>query len=221
MSNITNNIHNIRQQIHALQQTPVTLLAVSKGRSTTEIEQAHRENITHFGENYLQEALPKIATLSSKSITWHFIGRLQRNKCRKIAANFAWVQTVDSLEKAELLNMHRPAHLAALNVCLQINIDKDPQKAGILATDALHLAQQLQTLPQLKLRGLMTMTKNTADSNAIHTAYQQMHQLFQQINANGIAIDTLSMGMSNDYLLAIKAGATLIRVGRQIFQDKD
>ena len=192
----------------------VLLLAVSKTHPATAIEAAFHAGQRHFGENYLQEAVAKIAALAHLPLCWHFIGPLQSNKTGAVAAHFDWVHTVDRVKIAERLNQQRPSDLPPLNICIQVNIDREPSKSGCLPEAAAALCQQVMSLPGLNLRGLMSIPRpgNSAD------AFRRVAQLQQQIaDATGLAPDTLSMGMSDDLPEAIAAGATIVRVGTAIF----
>ena len=195
----------------------VDIIAVSKTHSIAEIEEAMKAGIQNFGENKVQEALPKIAALSQSSIVWHFIGTVQSNKTRHIAEQFSWVHSLDNVHLAERLNEQRPAHLSPLNVCLQINIDSDPNKRGVLLTEVESVATYLQRLPLLRFRGLMTVLEHHRDSEKTRSSYQKMSRVYNELLEQGYELDTLSMGMSNDYELAISAGATMVRIGTAIF----
>ena len=195
----------------------VTLVAVSKGQTAAAIETVARGGVEHFGENYLQEALEKIATLQALELTWHFIGRIQTNKTRAIAENFAWVHTVDRLKVAERLAAQRPFHAPPLNVCLQVHIGGEDSKGGVEPALLAELATAVQGLPQLQLRGLMSMPPPESDAARQRHWLVETKRLFDQLNERGFALDTLSMGMSADFETAIEAGSTLVRVGSAIF----
>ncbi len=195
----------------------VTLLAVSKGHTAARVRAALALGLTEFGENYVSEAVPKIAALSGSAARWHFIGRLQSNKTRPVAQHFAWVHGIDRLHIAERLAAQRPHHAPPLNVCLQVRVADDPDKGGV-DPDALHgLAQQVAALPRLQLRGLMTMLPHQLAQPSQHAAFARLRQLGESLRADGIALDTLSMGMSDDMDAAIAEGATLIRIGTALF----
>lgn len=197
------------------------LLAVSKTRSAAEIRALHALGVTDFGENYLQEALPKIIALAGLPITWHLIGPLQSNKTRDVAAHFAWVHSLDREKVARRLNDQRPAHLPPLNVCLQVNIDGEDGKSGVNPEDLAALASAVLTLPRLRLRGLMAIPRPGQpddDSNAFARLATTMQVLAGTIP--GLAagpFDTLSMGMSDDFEAAIAHGATWVRIGTALF----
>lgn len=193
----------------------VTLLAVSKQQSIEAITELYQQGQRAFGENYLQEALSKIEALKHLTIEWHFIGHIQRNKTKKIAEHFAWVQSVDSELIAKRLNEARPDRLPPLNICLEVNVDNEPNKSGVTLDAVLPLAKVCLTLPKLRLRGLMAIPK--ANTNPEH-AFQTLRETYDTLNQLGFSLDTLSMGMSADYELAIKAGSTMVRLGTALFQ---
>lgn len=195
----------------------VTLLAVSKGQSVAAIDSAARAGIEHFGENFLQESLPKIEVLAGRELTWHFIGRLQANKTRPVAENFAWVHGVDRLKIAERLSAQRPYHAPPLNVCLQLHLGGEASKGGVPAVEMQSLARAVRGLPQLKLRGLMCMPPAEAQEERQRGWFREARQLFEYLNEHGLGLDTLSMGTSADYPAAIAEGATIVRVGTAIF----
>lgn len=195
----------------------VSLLAVSKKQSADKIREAYAAGQRAFGENYLQEALQKMQSLADLKIEWHFIGPIQSNKTKKIAEHFHWVQSVDSLKIAQRLNDQRPDHLPPLNICLEINISGEASKSGVAPHEAAALATACRELPRLKLRGLMTIP---ASGNAARQQFHLMFELFQQLNLAGHALDTLSMGMSDDYEAAIAEGSTLVRIGTALFGER-
>ena len=199
----------------------VTLVAVSKGHQAELISAAARLGITDFGENYLQEALPKIAALREAPLVWHFLGRLQANKTRPVAEHFDWVHGLDRLRIAERLSQQR-SHLASpLNVCLQVNIAQDDKKAGVAPADVAPLAAAVASLPHLRLRGLMCMLPAGLDTPARRDAYSRLRQLLVTLRTSHPELDTLSMGMSGDFSDAILEGATMVRVGTAIFGPRD
>jgi pyridoxal phosphate enzyme (YggS family) len=199
----------------------VTLLAVSKGQSTAAIDAASRAGIENFGENFLQECLPKIAELSGREITWHFIGRLQANKTRPVAENFAWVHAIDRIKIAERLSSQRPFHAPPLNVCLQLNVGGEASKGGVEAGEIRALAQAVAVLPRLKLRGLMCMPPAETSVERQRHWFRETRLLFDSLNEQGFGLDTLSMGTSADFEAAIAEGSTLVRVGTAIFGPRD
>jgi pyridoxal phosphate enzyme (YggS family) len=227
---IKNNISSIQKRLQQAAsdagRTPneVLLLAVSKTRTSTQIKAALAAGITSFGENYLQEALEKIDQLSSAELDWHFIGPLQSNKTRLAAENFSWIHSVDRLKIAQRLSDQRPSTMAPLNLCLQINIDNEPSKSGFSAQQALAAAADIANLPNVKLRGLMAIPQSRTDLKAQRTPFIKLRQLKDQINSlldNSQKLDTLSMGMSGDMDAAILEGATIVRVGTDIFGPRD
>ena len=201
----------------------VSLLAVSKTFGPEAVQAAWAAGQTAFGENYIQEAVQKITTLrqhplpGQPPLQWHCIGPIQSNKTRLVAEHFDWVHTVDRLKIAERLSEQRPPGLAPLQVCIQVNVDGGPTKSGVLPQDALALAQQVAALPGLRLRGLMSIPEPAPDFVAAVQVFMRVSALFDALNAQGLALDTLSMGMSADLEAAIHAGSTLVRVGSAIF----
>ncbi|CAL7963786.1 Pyridoxal phosphate homeostasis protein [Gammaproteobacteria bacterium] len=198
----------------------VALLAVSKAQPVEKIKAASIQGQTHFGESYLQEALVKIKELVNQNIIWHYIGRIQSNKAKLIAQNFSWVETVASLEIAELLNKHRSAHLLKLNICIQVNVSNDEKKAGVSRTEILPLAKKIAQLPRLKLRGLMTIPSYFKEFELQFKLFNELYLEFKNLQNHSIDVDTLSMGMSSDFEAAIAAGATIVRVGSAIFGER-
>ena len=199
----------------------VTLLAVSKGQSAAAIDSAARAGVEHFGENFLQESLPKIESLAGRELTWHFIGRLQANKTRPVAEQFAWVHGVDRLKIAERLSAQRPYHAPALNVCLQLHVGGEASKGGVEAADVRELARAVRELPNLALRGLMCMPPAESDEARQRAWFREARQVFDYLNEHGHRLDTLSMGTSADFPAAIAEGATIVRVGTAIFGPRD
>ena len=195
------------------------LIAVSKRHPAEAIRAAHAAGLTDFGENYLQEAVPKIQSLADLPLSWHYIGRIQSNKTQQIARHFAWVHTVDRRKIAERLAQARQAAelREPLNICLQVNIDADPNKAGITPADLGPLAEQVATCEGLTCRGLMTILDPAAEPAS---SFAAMNDLFEA-HGNDYGWDTLSMGMSGDYHAAIAAGATQVRIGTAIFGARD
>ncbi len=195
----------------------VTLLAVSKAQPPEMIAAAAAAGVREFGESYLAEALAKIAALQDAGLTWHFVGRVQANKTREIAANFAWVHALDRLKVAERLAAQRPAAAAPLNVCLQVNLAAEASKAGVTPQELPGLAAQVAQLPRLKLRGLMCLPPHESDPARQRHWFAQLRELRDGLNAAGAGLDTLSMGMSDDFEAAIQEGATLVRLGTVLF----
>jgi PLP dependent protein len=195
----------------------VRLLAVSKTFAASAVQAAYDAGQTAFGENYVQEALDKMAQLAHLPLQWHCIGPLQSNKTRAVATHFQWVHTVDRFKIAQRLSEQRPAHLPALQVCIQVNIDGGVNKSGIAPDETLALAQALRLLPRLELRGLMCIPEPAIDFVAAKAIYIRARALFDALNAAGVPLDTLSMGMSGDWAAAVHGGSTLVRLGSAIF----
>jgi hypothetical protein len=195
----------------------VTLLAVSKGQSSAAIDSAARAGLEHFGENFLQESLPKMAALAGLDLTWHFIGRLQANKTRPVAESFAWVHAVDRARIAARLSAQRPFHAAALNVCLQLNVGGETSKGGVESSQIRDLAREVAALPGLRLRGLMCMPPAESEVARQRAWFRETRQVFDHLNEHGFGLDTLSMGTSADFEAAIAEGATMVRIGTAIF----
>ena len=206
---INANFAHVQQRIQQAAQTwqrdssNIQLLAVSKTQPVSAVQAAWVLGQRHFGENYLQDALNKIQALSEQDIIWHYIGAIQSNKTRPIAENFAWVETLASLKHAERLAKQRPPELPPLNVCLQVNISQDPNKSGIPANACLALAKAIKPLPQLRLRGLMTLPTQSDDFASQRQVFHALNTCFQQLNQQGFKLDTLSMGMTGDLEAAI------------------
>lgn len=196
--------------------TAVQLLAASKGQPINRILNLYQEGQRAFGENYLQEALPKIQTLPP-DIEWHFIGPIQRNKTKKIAEHFAWVQSIDNAIIAKRLSDQRPAHLPALNICIELNLDNEPTKSGVDSRHVFPLLKYCMTLPRLHVRGLMAIPKPSPIFSEQRYAFHQLFLLFQTLQKQISSLDTLSMGMSDDFEAAVAEGSTMVRIGRALF----
>lgn len=222
MNNLKENLENIRSRVDLACRTvgrsrqEVAVLAVSKRHATERIETLYSLGQAAFGENYVQEALDKIKRLESLAIEWHFIGPLQSNKTREAAGHFDWVQSADREKILRRLSEQRPAGLAPLNVCIQVNIDREPQKSGVLPEGAAALARLAATLPGLRLRGLMTIPRVATGDHDPSASYRRMKALFDELREAGAEMDTLSMGMSADLEQAIAQGSTLVRVGTDL-----
>jgi PLP dependent protein len=220
---IATNLQALRAEIAAAAASAhrtvdsITLVAVSKGHGAELVRAAAARGLTNFGESYLQEALPKIDALRELPLSWHFIGRIQANKSAAIAEHFDWVHAVDRLRIAERLSAQRPHYAAPLQLCIQVNIAGERGKAGVEPASASELARSVRALPRLTLRGLMCILPAGQSAQDNRHAFHALALLLQQINAQGGALDSLSMGMSSDYREAIQQGATLIRVGTAIF----
>jgi len=199
----------------------VNVVAISKTRSATDIRAAHACGVTDFGENYLQEALQKIHALQDLPLVWHFVGPIQSNKTAAIAAHFDWVHSVDRLRIARRLSEQRPEQLPPLQVCLQVNISREDSKSGVSREELPQLVGTVLELPRLKLRGLMAIPAADADSRQQQQAFRQMREALVQLRTLAPDIDTLSMGMSDDFEVAIMEGATLIRIGAAIFGPRE
>lgn len=195
----------------------ITLVAASKTRSPAQLFAAHAAGISHFGENYLQEALDKMAELRMLDLEWHFIGPIQANKTRGIAEHFAWVHSVDRLKIAERLNAQRPAALPPLNICLGVNIDRESSKHGLDESEMIEVARAVAALPRLRLRGLMAIPAPASDFDRQRRPFARLRELQDRLNTVGLALDTLSIGMSDDLEAAIAEGSTLVRVGAALF----
>lgn len=195
----------------------VALLAVSKTHPVAAIEAAHAAGQRAFGENYVQEALGKMDALASRGLEWHLIGPLQSNKTRPVAERFDWVHTVDRARLARRLSEARPAGLPPLNVLIQVNVSGEASKSGIGLQDALELAREVAGMPRLALRGLMAIPEPTDDLVLQRARFAAVRGCFEQLRAAGLALDTLSMGMSHDMVSAIAEGATMVRIGTAIF----
>lgn len=223
MTMIANNLQQLRARLQqACAQAgrapqDVTLLAVSKTFGADAVLEAYAAGQHAFGENYIQEAVEKITALRHLPLQWHCIGPIQSNKTRPVAEHFDWVHTVDRLKIAQRLSEQRPAHLAPLQVCIQVNVDGGPTKSGVAPHDALALARQVADSPRLQLRGLMCIPEPAPDFVAACAVFARARALFDAIIVAGVPLDTLSMGMSADLEAAVASGSTLVRVGSAIF----
>lgn len=220
MSPIAANLLAIRRRICAAQGDggrDVRLVAVSKQRTPEAIREALEAGCRDIGESYVQEALPKIAALAGAGATWHYIGHLQTNKAGDVAAHFDWVHAVDRLKAAAALDRARPAHLAPLEVCVQVNISGEATKGGVAPGEALALCREVSALPRLRLRGLMGMAAPTPDTALQREQFGRLKAVFEQARSAGLELDTLSMGMSDDFEAAIAEGSTMVRIGTAIF----
>ena len=220
---LTDNIAKVRSRVRESaekcqrQESAILLLAVSKTRPADEIRDAADCGLRHFGENYLQEALDKIEQLQDLDLVWHFIGPIQSNKTRPIATHFDWVHSVDRAKIARRLNDQRPESLAPLNICLQVNISGEDSKSGISPAELPALAQAVAQLPRLRLRGLMAIPEATDDVARQHANFSRLRELLEEVREMAAEADTLSMGMSADMEAAIAEGATIVRIGTDIF----
>jgi PLP dependent protein len=222
MNNLKDNLDNVRARIEAAcdrvarSAGEISILAVSKGHPAERIRALHDLGQRAFGENYLQEALAKKSRLQDLDLEWHFIGPLQSNKTGEVAAHFDWVQSADRPKILRRLSEQRPRDLPALNVCIQVNIDRESQKAGVLPEGAEALASMAMELRGLRLRGLMTIPRIGSDDHDPGDSYRRMSTLFQSLRASGLEMDTLSMGMSADLEQAIMHGSTMVRIGTDL-----
>ena len=220
---IEDNLFSIEKRIRAAEEKyfrpehAVKLIAVSKAQCLDKITAAIKAGQKSFGENYLQEALKKITALCGVVLDWHFIGAIQSNKTRAIAENFLWVHSVNRIKIAEQLNQYRPTAMPPLNVCIQVNLSGEVTKQGVCLDELLMLAQAIENVDRLVLRGLMVIPARVDDFSQQREMYEQMAKLQQSLVSSGISLDTLSMGMSHDFEAAIAAGSTMVRIGQGIF----
>jgi len=220
---VSNNLQKVRKRIELASAAAgraadaVKLLAVSKTMPAQAVREAHAAGQLAFGENYIQEGVDKIASLADLHLEWHCIGPIQSNKSKLVAENFAWAHSIDRLKIAERLSAQRPPHLPPLQICLQVNVDGGNNKSGVAPQELLALAQAVAKLPRLQLRGLMTIPEPAANELAVRTVHRQARELFDSLNAVGLKLDTLSMGMTADLEAAIAEGSTCVRVGTAIF----
>jgi hypothetical protein len=227
MTSISANLQAVKSRIVAAcaaagrDPGQVALLAVSKTWPDEAVRQAAQTGQRAFGENYVQEALTKIAALADLDLEWHFIGPLQSNKTRPVAENFAWVHGIDRLKLAERLSAQRPAGMPPLQVCVQVNVSGEASKSGCTADEAPALCRAVAALPNLRLRGLMAIPEPSSKSAVVARHLGELRELRNRLNQEGLGLDTLSMGMSHDLEEAIMAGATIVRVGTAIFGERE
>ena len=222
MTSISNRLQAILSNIESAKQLAqadqsVQLLAVSKAQAAAAIREAYAAGQRQFGENYLQEALDKQAQLSDLAILWHFIGPIQSNKTQSIAQHFDWVHSVDRLKIAQRLNDARANNSTPLQVCVQINISNEASKSGVLVADLQATVTAIAKLPHLQLRGLMAIPAPSLDLSVQRQQFKQVRQCYDNLLALGFQLDTLSIGMSDDYAVAIEQGATIVRIGSALF----
>jgi hypothetical protein len=221
--NLIENLRTVRARITAAaaqcgrNADSVTIVAASKSQPLTTIEAAARAGLEHFAESYVQEALAKVGAPTTVPVTWHFIGQLQANKTRPIAERFAWVHSVDRLRLAERLSAQRPYHAPPLNVCIQVSLAGEPGKGGAAPADVGTLAAAVAGLPRLKLRGLMCLPPEERELDRQRHWFAELRSIFENLNARGAGLDTLSMGMSADLEAAVLEGATFVRIGTALF----
>ena len=219
---ISSNLHKINQDIEencklsGRKTDEIILIGASKAQTIDSIREAYESGLTHFGENYLQEAEEKIENLS-KDLVWHYIGSIQSRKAKRIAEIFDWVHTVDSVKVAMKLNNARPKSRGFLNVCLQINIDNEENKSGLDLKEIDRFIEQTKSLENLKIRGLMVIPRPREALEEQKEIFGIVKNIFSTLNEKGNNYDTLSMGMSSDYAAAIQEGATMLRIGTGIF----
>jgi len=224
--NSRDEVRKVRNRIESATQAAkrnvdsVTLLAVGKAQPANSIRAVAEAGVRDIGESYLQEALGKIEELKDLPLTWHFIGRVQANKTRVIAAHFDWVHGVDRLKVAERLSEQRPFHAPPLNICLQVNIGGEDSKGGVNPSELPSLVAAVGALPRLKLRGLMCIPPDEDDPARQRMWFAAMRRALEELNAAGARLDTLSMGMSGDFEAAILEGATIVRIGTALFGER-
>ena len=227
MSAIADNLQAVRNRIAQAARAAgrptdsISLLAVSKTKPLADVLAAAAAGQTDFGENYVQEGVDKLLATAGTALVWHFIGPLQSNKTRLVAEHFDWVHSVDRLKIAERLSAQRPLTLPPLNVCVQVNVSGEASKSGCAPAEAAALCQAVARLPGLRLRGLMAIPEPTDDIAAQRLPFRQLRGIFEQLQRTGLALDTLSMGMSHDLEAAIAEGATLVRIGTAIFGERN
>lgn len=226
MTTISTNLQAVRVRIAAAAQLAgravedIRLLAVSKTFPPERVREAAQAGQIAFGENYLQESLEKIAALADLGLEWHFIGPLQSNKTRPVAEHFSWVHGIERLKIAERLSAARGAARPPLQVCIQVNVSGEASKSGVSPGEAAALAHAVAGLPNLRLRGLMAIPEPTDDMPLVRQRFAMLRELREALNKAGMALDTLSMGMSHDLEAAILEGATIVRVGTAIFGER-
>jgi pyridoxal phosphate enzyme (YggS family) len=229
MSEIASRLHTLRQQIRELEarhgRAPgsVRLLAVSKTKPASMVAEAHAAGQAAFGENQLQDALGKLddPALSGSQLEWHFIGPVQSNKTRTVAERFQWLHSLDRLKVARRLDEQRPANLAPLDVCIQVNLSNEPSKSGLAGAEVPDFAAALGDFPRLRLRGLMTIPAPATGFDEQCRPFRQLREMLQELREQGHEVDTLSMGMTADMEAAIAEGATWVRIGTALFGRRD
>lgn len=207
-------------EAHRPKKQAVKLLAVTKKQSIDLIRQLISLGQRDFAESYVSEAVEKITELNDSSLTWHFIGPIQSNKCQQIAKYFDWVHSVDRLKVAEKLDQYSSVLNRQLNVCVQVNLDQEVTKSGVSLEDTPTLVASISAMTHLKLRGLMLIPKQSLSQSALKRRFEQLNTLYEQLKQQGYPLDTLSMGMSGDYPLAIESGSHMVRVGLAIFGER-
>ena len=227
MPSISENISTVRAQIaktahdYGRDESEISLLAVSKTQSMAKIQEAYAAGQREFGENYVQEAVQKIAELKMPDLVWHFIGPIQSNKTATIAASFDWVHSIDRLKIAQRLSAQRSSAMGRLKVCVQVNLSNEATKSGVTLEQAAQLCQQISALPHLELRGLMAIPAPSETLEQQRRTFEPISLLFKELQNMYPQMDTLSIGMSADFVAAIAQGSTMIRVGTAIFGARD
>jgi pyridoxal phosphate enzyme (YggS family) len=227
MSDIATNLQAVKERIGKAcalagrHDNEVSLLAVSKTKPLADVLAAADAGQTAFGENYVQEGVDKAVATVDRNLDWHFIGPLQSNKTRPVAEHFAWVHSIDRLKIAERLSAQRPVGMSPLQVCVQVNVSGEASKSGCIPAEAVALCQAVAALPGLRLRGLMAIPEPTDDASEQRRPFRQLRELYEQVRAAGLDLDTLSMGMTHDLEAAIAEGATIVRVGTAIFGERN
>jgi pyridoxal phosphate enzyme (YggS family) len=199
----------------------LSLLAVSKRQPLDKLLEAAAAGQRDFGENTVQEGIDKVTKLADKGLIWHFIGHLQSNKTRPVAEHFDWVHTIDRLKTAKRLSEQRPDSLGDLNVCIQVNVDNEAGKSGAASDGVLELAREIVTLPRLVLRGLMCLPAIRTGFEAQRVPFARLREIAETMRSEGLDIDTLSMGMTDDYRAAVFEGATIVRIGTALFGPRE
>lgn len=224
---IAKNIQEVREKIYSTllknnrSLDSLCLVGVTKGHPSSVIREAYAAGLCHFGENYWQEAHVKKEATCELPLIWHFLGPIQSNKASFIAQTFDWVHSIDRLKIASLLDKHRPRHLLPLQVCIQVNIDGELKKSGVSPVEALPLVQAMQSLKNLQVRGLMAIPKPCSTKQDQYKSFHRFSLLLNKINQQlSLNLDSLSMGMSDDFTTAIDAGSTIVRIGRAIFGER-
>ncbi|MBI5923158.1 MAG: YggS family pyridoxal phosphate-dependent enzyme [Betaproteobacteria bacterium] len=223
MTIISVNLQAVKARIRAAAQSvgrdagAARLLAVSKGWPAECVRSAFSAGQRAFGENYVQEGVAKIAALDDLDLEWHFIGPLQSNKTREVAENFDWVHSLDRIKIAQRLSAQRPSGASPLQVCIQVNVSGEDSKSGVAPAEVAALAHAIKPLPGMCLRGLMTIPEASENHELLRQRFALLRKLLEQINGAGMQLDTLSMGMSDDFEIAIAEGATILRIGSAIF----
>jgi pyridoxal phosphate enzyme (YggS family) len=227
MTIISANLQAVKARIRAAAQAvgrdagAARLLAVSKGWPAECVRSAFSAGQRAFGENYVQEGVTKIIALDDLDLEWHFIGPLQSNKTREVAENFDWVHSLDRIKIAQRLSAQRPSGAAPLQVCLQVNVSGENSKSGVAPADVAALAHAIKSLPGIRLRGLMTIPEASENAGLLRQRFAMLRTLLEQLNAESMQLDTLSMGMSDDFEIAIAEGATILRIGTAIFGQRN